>query len=87
MMAAREAEKVHAGMDEKARQAVRTGQDATGGDLYICEMCGWTVEGEYPDRCPIWAHRAKGSVDSNPHLSPASRRPDPREVVLFAIAR
>ena len=48
-----EAEKVHAGMYEQARQAVLAGQDAAVGDLYICEACGWTVEGEAPDRCPI----------------------------------
>ncbi len=51
--AALEAEKVHAGMYEKARQAVLAGRDATVGDLYICEVCGWTVEGEAPERCPI----------------------------------
>jgi len=51
--AAMEAEKVHAGMYEKARQAVLSGRDAAVGDLYICEVCGWTVEGEAPERCPI----------------------------------
>jgi len=48
-----EAEKVHAGMYERARQAVLAGTDAEVGDVYICEMCGWTVEGEPPDRCPL----------------------------------
>lgn len=48
-----EAEKVHAGMYQQARQAVLAGQDAEVGDLYICEMCGWTVEGEPPERCPV----------------------------------
>jgi len=48
-----EAEKVHAGMYQKARQAVLTGKDAAVADLYICEVCGWTVEGEAPERCPI----------------------------------
>ncbi len=50
---AMEAEKVHAGMYEKARQAVLDGKDAQVGDVYICEVCGWTVEGEAPDRCPL----------------------------------
>jgi rubrerythrin len=40
-------------MYEKARQAVLSGQDAAIGDIYICEACGWTVEGEAPERCPI----------------------------------
>lgn len=48
-----EAEKVHAGMYEQARQAVLAGKDVAVGDIYICEVCGWTVEGEAPDRCPI----------------------------------
>jgi rubrerythrin len=51
--AALEAEKVHAGLYEKARQAVVSGKDAAVGNLYICEVCGWTVEGEAPERCPI----------------------------------
>ena len=28
-------------------------KDAEVGDAYICEVCGWTVEGEPPDRCPL----------------------------------
>jgi len=50
---AMEAEKVHAGMYEQARQAVLGGSDADVGDVHICEVCGWTVEGEAPDRCPL----------------------------------
>jgi len=52
-----EAEKVHAGMYEQARQAVLAGKDAEVGDVYICEVCGWTVEGELPDRCPLCGAR------------------------------
>ncbi len=48
-----EAEKGHAGMYEKARQAVLTGKDVDVGNVYICQVCGWTVEGEAPDRCPL----------------------------------
>lgn len=48
-----EAEKVHAGMYQQARQAILAGKDAEVGDIYICEVCGWTVEGEAPDRCPL----------------------------------
>lgn len=48
-----EAEKVHAGMYQKARQAVLAGKDVEVGDIYICDVCGWTLEGEAPDRCPI----------------------------------
>jgi rubrerythrin len=48
-----EAEKVHAGMYGMARQAVLAGEDAEVGDVHICEVCGWTVDGEAPDRCPL----------------------------------
>ena len=48
-----EAERVHAGMYEMARQAVLAGQDAEVGDVHICQVCGWTVEGEPPERCPL----------------------------------
>ncbi len=48
-----EAEKVHAGMYEQARQAVLSGKDAQIGTIHICSVCGWTVEGDAPDRCPI----------------------------------
>lgn len=48
-----EAEKIHAEMYEKAREAVLSGKDTRIGEIYICEICGWTVEGAAPDRCPI----------------------------------
>lgn len=48
-----EAERVHAGMYEQARQAVLAGKDAQVGAVHICSVCGWTVEGDAPDRCPI----------------------------------
>lgn len=48
-----QAEKVHAGMYQEAQQAVDSGKDADVGDVYICGVCGWTVEGEAPDSCPI----------------------------------
>ncbi len=48
-----EAEKGHAEMYTKAKQAVESGQDAEVGDVYVCEVCGWTVEGEPPEVCPI----------------------------------
>jgi rubrerythrin len=48
-----EAEKVHAGLYEQARQAVLAGDDVQLGTVHVCEVCGWTVEGEAPDRCPL----------------------------------
>ncbi len=48
-----EAEKVHAGMYQKAKQAVDSGKDADVGNVYVCQVCGWTLEGSAPDRCPL----------------------------------
>lgn len=48
-----EAEKIHAAMYSKAKEAVKSGKDLEVGQIYICEVCGYTGEGEPPDRCPI----------------------------------
>jgi len=48
-----EAEKVHAGMYQRAKDAVDAGKDVTLGKVYVCGVCGWTGEGEPPDRCPL----------------------------------
>jgi rubrerythrin len=48
-----QAEKVHAGMYQRAKQAVDNNEDVKLGPIYICELCGFTVEGEAPNRCPI----------------------------------
>jgi len=48
-----QAEKIHAAMYQKAKQAVEDGKDVDSKKIFICEMCGYTVEGQAPDRCPI----------------------------------
>ena len=48
-----EAERVHAGLYEMARQAVLAGVDTKVGKVQVCGVCGWTVEGEPPERCPL----------------------------------
>ncbi|HDI00644.1 MAG: rubrerythrin family protein [Candidatus Latescibacterota bacterium] len=48
-----EAEKIHAAMYSKAKEAVKSGKDLEVGKIYICSVCGYTGEGEPPDRCPI----------------------------------
>jgi len=45
-------ENVHAGMSQKARQAAGKGQDVRM-KIQICEVCGYTLEGEAPNRCPL----------------------------------
>jgi rubrerythrin len=48
-----QAEKIHASMYQKAKQIVETRKDIQLGAVYICDVCGYTVEGEAPDRCPV----------------------------------
>jgi rubrerythrin len=57
MRYALEAEKIHAVMYENAKKAVVSGQDSALGDLFVCEVCGHTVEGEAPDTCPVCSAR------------------------------
>ncbi len=47
-----EAEKIHAGLYEKAKQAVKEGKDIEIGDIYICSVCGYTST-QQVERCPI----------------------------------
>ncbi|MFQ5888322.1 MAG: rubrerythrin family protein [Candidatus Hydrothermarchaeales archaeon] len=51
--AANEAEKVHAELYSKAIEAVESGSDIEAKDYYVCQVCGFTVEGEAPDTCPV----------------------------------
>ena len=51
--AAWEAEKIHTIMYQKAKQALDSGKDVEIGNIYICQVCGYTTEGNAPDRCPI----------------------------------
>jgi rubrerythrin len=47
------AERVHAEMYTRAKEAVDGGADMELGPVQICDHCGWTVEGEAPERCPL----------------------------------
>ena len=48
-----QAEKIHASMYTDAKEAVESRKDITLGTVYICDTCGFTVEGEAPTNCPI----------------------------------
>lgn len=48
-----EAEKIHAALFAQAKQAVDSGQDQALGTVQICDVCGHTVIGEAPARCPV----------------------------------
>ena len=46
-------EEVHHGLYSEALQAVRSGGDLPETKLYVCAVCGNTVEGEAPDTCSV----------------------------------
>jgi rubrerythrin len=48
-----EAEKIHEKMYEKAQALVKEGNDYDASKVYICPVCGHTVENEAPGKCPI----------------------------------
>lgn len=48
-----ETEKEHAKLFERAGQAVAKGQDLDIKSLYVCKVCGYTHEGDAPDKCPL----------------------------------
>ncbi|NLJ74315.1 MAG: rubrerythrin family protein [Firmicutes bacterium] len=48
-----EAEKIHAEMYTDAKKKVMEKSDIAVGDIQICDVCGYTVEGEAPEKCPI----------------------------------
>ncbi|MBN1897612.1 MAG: rubrerythrin family protein [Spirochaetes bacterium] len=48
-----EAEKIHAGYYQMAKDAVENSKDTDIGDVYICPVCGYTHIDEPPDRCPV----------------------------------
>jgi rubrerythrin len=47
---ANDVEKVHAALYEKAIKDLDNLKEM---DYYVCSVCGYTVEGEPPERCPV----------------------------------
>jgi rubrerythrin len=52
-----EAEKIHAALYRKALEGVRGGKDIPEAAYYVCPVCGYTMEGDPPDVCPICGAR------------------------------
>ena len=50
---ANKVEEVHAGLFSKAVESVKSTKDLDEIDYYVCEVCGNTVEGVTPEKCPI----------------------------------
>jgi rubrerythrin len=46
-------EEIHHGLYSKALEAVKTGSDLPTTSIYVCPVCGNTVEDSAPDACPV----------------------------------
>ena len=46
-------EKIHYKLYSEALQELETGQEQPASDIYVCQVCGNTVLGHAPDKCPI----------------------------------
>jgi rubrerythrin len=46
-------EKMHKALFEKAKEAVDRGRDVSLDTVQVCQVCGYTLEGEAPDKCPV----------------------------------
>ncbi len=47
------AEKVHHELFTSAREDEGAGNDISAEKIYVCPVCGHTVEGKHPDNCPL----------------------------------
>ena len=47
---ANEVEKIHARLYQAALESMGKNADA---DYYVCQVCGFTAEGDAPDECPV----------------------------------
>jgi rubrerythrin len=50
---ANEVEQVHHGFFEEALEALKAGQQLKDEPYFVCQVCGNTVSGEAPEKCPI----------------------------------
>jgi rubrerythrin len=51
--AALQAEIVHRGIYQAASKAVESRKDAAAKPIHVCAACGFTMEGDAPDYCPV----------------------------------
>jgi len=50
---ANEVEQIHHNLYNNALKAVEDGKDLEEKELYVCKVCGYTHEGDPPDKCPV----------------------------------
>lgn len=46
-------EEIHHGLYSEAKRAVAGGKDIPAAAVFVCEICGNTVTGKVPERCPV----------------------------------
>ncbi len=46
-------EKMHKALYQKSLDSINFGKDIALGPIQVCEICGYTLEGEAPDKCPL----------------------------------
>ncbi len=46
-------EEIHYGLYSKALDAVKAGKDLPAAAIFVCGICGNTVLGQAPDKCPV----------------------------------
>jgi len=46
-------EEIHHGLYSKALEAVKGGKDLPAAAIFVCGVCGNTVLGQAPDKCPV----------------------------------
>lgn len=50
---ANEVEKIHATLYKKILDSLEKDRGREADDFHVCQVCGYTVEGEAPDECPV----------------------------------
>jgi rubrerythrin len=50
-------EKIHHDLYAEALESLKAGKDQPDVEIFVCEVCGNTVKGEAPDKCPICGAR------------------------------
>ncbi|MBN2466600.1 MAG: rubrerythrin family protein [Deltaproteobacteria bacterium] len=56
---ANEVEKVHYKLYSEALEQFNKGKDLPKADMYICSVCGYTVAGDFPEKCPVCGSAGK----------------------------
>lgn len=57
MRHAMEVEKIHSNLYQQAIAALESGRDLDHEALHVCDVCGHTVFGEPPEKCPVCGAR------------------------------